>query len=61
MKKILATLAALAMLMLTGCENGSEPAEINRFCKSHGGGVLSTDWHGDIIVCADKQAYDLPN
>lgn len=59
MKK-LALLAVLAVVGLTGCESGYDTAEINHFCEAHGGGVLSTDWHGDTIVCADKQAYDLP-
>lgn len=60
MRRALVIAAALATLAsLTGCDAGTNASEINALCKPYGG-VISSDYHGDIVVCADKVARDAP-
>ena len=56
MRKAAVTLALLASLGAVGCGSQGNADDANRSCRGKGG-ILSSDWHGGTVVCADKRSY----
>lgn len=51
-------LLAVVLALATGCGGAGNADDINRICKPHGG-ALSSDYHGGVVICADRIARDV--